>query len=120
MDTEVRPPLLSPDSLSLWVEAQHGRAFPQGWPFLLLTPTLPALAQPFGWLLAPLWVRASLTSRSTHSHVGSWLLFLVGAGWPAGETFSVSHWEVSIKAGPESWQNLGVVDGGDRQPGDGI
>lgn len=44
----------------------------------------------------------------------------MGAEQPAGESFSVSHWEVSVKAGPESWQSLGVVDGGDRQPRDGI
>lgn len=96
------------------------RASPQG---LALPPPDPHPPSPSAaiWVAAsPAWVRASLTSRSTHSHVGFWLLFLVGAEWPAGETFSVSHWEVSIKAGPESWQSLGAVNGGDRQPGDGI
>lgn len=90
MDTEVHSPLLPPDSLSLWVEAQRGGPSLQGWPFLLLTPTLPAPAQPFGWLLAWPWARASLTSYNTHSYVGSWLLFLVGAEQLAGESFCFS------------------------------
>lgn len=40
---------------------------------------------------ALLWALASLTSRSPHSHVGSWPIFLVESEWRA-EAFSVSCW----------------------------
>lgn len=45
--------------------------------------------------LALLWALASLTSYSSHSHVGSWPIFLIESEWRA-EAFSVSYWEVEL------------------------
>lgn len=92
--------LLLPDLLSVLAE-QAGK------PWLALpSPYEPPTLAPG---TAMQWVPASLTSHGTHSHVGSWPVFLVRAEWRPEEAFSVSCGEVSFSAGPKSRQSLGII-----------
>lgn len=61
-----------------------------------------------------------MTSRSTHSHGDFGFFFRWGLRASSRGDFLCFYWEVSIKAGPESWQSLGAVNGGDRAARDGI
>lgn len=66
-------------------------------------PSLPQPQQPWAHgSPAQLRIPASLPSCSTHTHGGSWSVFLVVAKWRADVTFSVSRWGGDLHGGDKA------------------